>query len=214
MNMKPNGNSRVNGMVIFEPLTDQEAILGIISQISVLGGVSDSQRDRIFRRLEIASFRAGDVVFSKGSEPTHIYIVKSGTLELRVTDDGYTVVKRKKLAVGESFGEASLMSMRRHSASVVALEDSEVLAISRHSLIALQHEDITLFALLMMNIARELARRLKFTDDVLLHYLDPDPKTEQAQGRAHIVLPNVSAGSASRYELIAGLDEPVGRQLR
>ena len=77
----------------------------------------------------------------------------------------------KELDPGECFGEASLMSMQRHSASVIALEDSEVIGISRHSLISLQHEDLALFALLMMNIARELARRLKFTDDVIQHYL-------------------------------------------
>ncbi len=158
-------------MNAFAPLTDHESILPILSQISILGGVSDSQRTRIFRRLEAASFNKGDAVFEKGSEPTHIYVVKSGKLELLVTGDDKTVLKRKVLDVGECFGEASLLSMQRHSASVVALEAGEVLALSRHSLIALQHEDIALFALLMMNIARELARRLKFTDDVILHYL-------------------------------------------
>ena len=155
----------------FAPLADQNSSLGILSQISILGGVSDSQMERIFRRLEIASFRNGEAVFEKGSEPTHIYIVKSGKLELVVTDAENAVLKRKELDPGECFGEASLMSMQRHSASVIALEDSEVIGISRHSLISLQHEDLALFALLMMNIARELARRLKFTDDVIQHYL-------------------------------------------
>ena len=155
----------------FAPLADQNSILGMLSQISILGGVSDLQRDRILRCLELAFFRKGEVVFEKGSDPAHIYIVKSGKLELVVTDDENTVLKRKELHPGECFGEASLMSMQRHSAAVVALEDSEVLAISRHSLISLQHEDLALFAMLMMNIARELARRLKFTDDVIQHYL-------------------------------------------
>jgi len=155
----------------FAPLADQNSLLGMLSQITILGGVSDSQMERIFRRLELASFRKGEAVFEKGSDPTHIYIVKSGKLELVVTDAEDAVLKRKELGPGECFGEASLMSMQRHSASVVALEDSEVLGISRHSLISLQREDLALFALLMMNIARELARRLKFTDDVIQHYL-------------------------------------------
>ncbi|MEI6072103.1 MAG: cyclic nucleotide-binding domain-containing protein [Verrucomicrobiae bacterium] len=158
-------------MNAFAPLADPESLRGILSKISILGGVSDSQRKKIVGRLEIASFSKGAAVFEKGSEPTHIYIVKSGRLELLVTGDDHAVVKRKVLDVGESFGEASLLSMQRHSADVVALERSEVLAFSKHSLIALQHEDIPLFALLMMNIARDLARRLKFTDDVLLHYI-------------------------------------------
>jgi len=158
-------------MNAFTPLADQKDVLGILSQISILGGVSAAQRNRIFRCFELAPFRKGEAVFEKGSEPTHIYVVKSGKLELIVTDSENAVLKKKELGVGECFGEASLMSMQRHSASVVALEDSTVLAISRHSLITLQDTDLALFALLMMNIARELARRLKFTDDVLRHYV-------------------------------------------
>ena len=107
----------------FAPLADLDSILGMLSQISILGGVSDSQMERIFRRLELASFRNGEAVFEKGSEPTHIYIVKSGKLELVVTDAENAVIKRQGLDPGECFGEGSLMSMQRHSASVVALED-------------------------------------------------------------------------------------------
>jgi len=51
------------------------------------------------------------------------------------------------------------------------LEDSEVMALSREALWQLRHEDMELFALLMMNIARELARRLKLTDDILIQYM-------------------------------------------
>ena len=63
------------------------------------------------------------------------------------------------------------MAMQRHTSTAIALEDSEVMALSRQSLLQLRHEDIELFVLLMMNIARELARRLKLTDDILLQYM-------------------------------------------
>jgi len=72
---------------------------------------------------------------------------------------------------GECFGVASLMAMRRHASTAIALEDSEVMVLSREALWQLRREDIELFALLMMNIARELARRLKLTDDILLQYM-------------------------------------------
>jgi CRP-like cAMP-binding protein len=62
------------------------------------------------------------------------------------------------------------MSMHKHTASAMAKEDSEVLVLSRRALIDLRHADIELFAMLMMNIARELARRLQLTDAMLLHY--------------------------------------------
>jgi CRP-like cAMP-binding protein len=63
------------------------------------------------------------------------------------------------------------MAMATHMGTAIAREDSEVLVLSRQSLLELRHEDIHLFALLMMNIAREIARRLKLTDDILLNYV-------------------------------------------
>ncbi|MEI8342953.1 MAG: hypothetical protein WCH43_15630, partial [Verrucomicrobiota bacterium] len=63
-----------------------------------------------------------------------------------------------------------------HTATAVASEDSEIITLSRHALNLLRHEDPALFSLLLINIARELARRLKTTDDILLHYLHDHPK--------------------------------------
>jgi hypothetical protein len=63
----------------------------------------------------------------------------------------------------------------------VAGQTSEVIVLSRRALHQLRHEDITLFALLMMNIARELARRIIFTDKMLLDsYHADEPHAEMA----------------------------------
>ena len=60
------------------------------------------------------------------------------------------------------------MSIHQHTISAVALEDTTLIVLSRRALYQLHQEDIHLFAMLMMNIARELARRLQFTDELLL----------------------------------------------
>lgn len=78
------------------------------------------------------------------------------------------MVEKKRLGVGESFGQVAVMSIHQHTISAVALEDTILILLSRHALYQLHHEDIGLFALLIMNIARELARRLQFMDHLLL----------------------------------------------
>lgn len=97
----------------------------------------------------------------------HIYVVKSGKIDLQLTQDA-VLIHKHELQVGECFGEASLMSMHKHTATAIAAEDSEIMVLSRRALIDLKNEDIELFALLMMNLARELARRLYLTDQMLL----------------------------------------------
>jgi CRP/FNR family transcriptional regulator, cyclic AMP receptor protein len=157
-------------MKTFVPLEDIESVLPLLSDIAIWGGVTDRQREEIFKRLEIGTFKEGEYVFQKGDEPSHIYIVKKGKIGLLITEKD-VALEKKSLGAGECFGEASLMAMQRHTTTAVALEESEVMVLSKQALLQLKSEDIQLFALLMMNIARELARRLKLTDDILLYYI-------------------------------------------
>lgn len=152
------------------PLENPEEVVSILSQISLFGGITDAQRDGIFRRLEIGRFKEGEFVFQKGDEPSHIYIVKSGCIELFIPDHEM-MIEKKRLGTGECFGQAALMSIHQHTISAVAIKDSEIIVFSKRLLHRLHREDIALFALLMMNIARELARRLQFTDEMLIKSL-------------------------------------------
>ena len=154
-------------MHLISPLTNFDSVSSIISQLRLFGGVTDAQLGTIFRRMELWTFGAGEVVFKKGDEPLHIHIVKSGKIDLQITENE-VVVHKHGLQVGECFGESSLLSMHKHTATATAAVESEIMVLSRKALIDLKHEDVELFALLMMNLARELARRLYLTDRMLL----------------------------------------------
>jgi CRP-like cAMP-binding protein len=164
----------------FIPLADVDSVRAILSKISLFGGTTDKQLKSILCRLQVGLAKAGDYVFCEGDDPLYIYIVKRGRLELLLRDCDVQVDVHE-LGVGECFGEASIMSMRKHTACAIAMEDSEVMVLSRRALIELRHEDVELFALLMMNIARELARRLQLTDGLLLHYLRRNGETTPAK---------------------------------
>jgi CRP/FNR family transcriptional regulator, cyclic AMP receptor protein len=157
-------------MKTFVPLEDVESVLPILSEIAIFGGFSDRQLSEIFKYLEESIFEPGEYIFRQGDEPSYIYIVKKGKIDLLITKQK-VILKKKTLAVGDCFGEASLMAMHHHTATAVAREDSEVMVLSRQALLLLKKQDSNLFSLLMMNIARELARRLELTDEILLHYI-------------------------------------------
>ena len=163
-------------MSSFTLLADIDSVLPILSEIAIFGGFTDRQLHQIFKSLEEGLFKPGEYVFQKGDDPTHIYIVKKGKIDLLITDQK-VVLKKKTLGVGDCFGEASLMAMHKHTATAVALEDSQLMVLSRRALLQLRKEDTALFALLMMNIARELARRLELTDEILLHYMKTLPSS-------------------------------------
>ncbi len=158
-------------MKTFVPIVDIESVLPILSEIAIFGGFLERQLSEIFKYLEEGVFKQGEYIFQKEDEPSYIYIVKKGKIDLLITKQK-VILKKKTLTVGDCFGEASLMAMHKHTATAVAREDSEVMVLSRRALLLLQKEDSKLFSLLMMNIARELARRLELTDEILLHYID------------------------------------------
>jgi len=151
----------------YPPLQDVDSVLSILSTISFLGGVPDAKREKIFRLLEAGSFRKGEYISRKGDVPSHIYIIKSGRVDLLISNDQVTSRKRE-FTLGDCFGEAALLSMNNNTASFVAAEDVEIIVLSRRALSQLRREDPDLFSMLLLNLARELARKLQFTDEILL----------------------------------------------
>ena len=166
-------------MRTFSPLLDISSVLPVLSEIAIFGGFQEHELHGILKYLEESVFKEGEAVFQRGDDPTHIYIVKKGEIDLLI-DAQEVRVKKKTLVAGDCFGEASLMAMHPHTATAIAVEESEVMVLSRQALMQLQKQDSKLFSLLMMNIARELARRLELTDEILLHYItthgDVQPK--------------------------------------
>ena len=154
-------------MNTFTPLEDPQSAATLFSEVSMFGGLTDQQRNQILDRVDTASFKRGANIFQAGDEPTHIYLVKSGLVGLFIADHEVKIEK-KRLGKGECFGHVALISVNKHNLSAVAVVDSEILVLSKSLLGKLRHEDSELFSLLILNIARELARRLQFTDDLLL----------------------------------------------
>lgn len=157
-------------MRTYKPLKDIGSVKAILSQISIWGGLSDDQQEKIYKRLEVGIFNRGEYIFRKGDQPTHVYIVKNGKIDLLASSQD-VIIRKETVKTGGSFGFAALMAMQPHMVTAMAAEDSEIMVLSRQALLELRHEDIDLFALLMMNIAREIARRLKLTDDIFLQYV-------------------------------------------
>jgi len=51
----------------------------------------------------------------------------------------------------------------------MAAEESELVVLSRRALNQLRREDAAVFSILILNLARELARKLQYTDEILLN---------------------------------------------
>ncbi|MBN2594506.1 MAG: cyclic nucleotide-binding domain-containing protein [Sedimentisphaerales bacterium] len=152
------------------PLLDIEDVLPILNEISIFAGLSDKQLYTLFRLLEKTCYKKGEKVFEQGSQPSNIYIIKSGSIKL-VINEKSDLLELIVFEEGQCFGETSVIGIQPHAATAIADEDTELIVLSRNALLSLMKTDLDLFSILILNIAREACRRLHKTDEILLHYV-------------------------------------------
>jgi CRP-like cAMP-binding protein len=151
-------------------LLDIENVLPILNKISIFAGLSNPQLYSLFKLLSRVFYKANETIFEQGDEPSHIYIVKKGKVKLVVWEDKIPL----ELIVfeeGNCFGEASVIGIQPHKGTAIALTNTELIVLSRNTLLSIYDSDKELFGILILNIAREVCRRLHASDDILLHYL-------------------------------------------
>ncbi len=160
------------------PFTNLDDIFPILDKISLLGGLTKEELYQLFSLAEYGIFKKSDILFHKGDSPNYIYIVLSGQVKVYITQDNieYEFIS---FSAGDCLGEASLMSIEPHTATAVCNKKSKLILISRKTLFTLHKTNPTLFAKLILNIARELARRLHKNNYRLFQYMSSGKKEEE-----------------------------------
>jgi CRP/FNR family cyclic AMP-dependent transcriptional regulator len=139
------------------------------------------------RPLEVA---AGHLVLREGEEGSGLFLLLEGSVEiLKEGADGSS--KRLATVTAPSvLGEMSLVSERRHSATVRATTDCEFRVLPRDSFLRLLERDSLAAHKLVGAIAEVLARRLRRMNDMVTELLGradtPPPVDELARFRQQL----------------------------
>ena len=157
------------------PFTNIKEVLPILGKISLFGGLNDEELYFLFSLCEYGEFNKNNILFQKGDSPNYIYIVISGQVKIYITQNNveYNFLS---FSSGDCIGEASLMSIKPHTATAVCHKKTKFLLLSRKTLFRLHKDNPSLFSKLILNIARELARRLHKNNDRLFQYLSSHKK--------------------------------------
>lgn len=153
----------------YQPLLDIKNVLPILNKISIFAGLTDKQLYSLFRLLQRVSYKTGETIFHQGTQPSHIYVIQSGRIKLVVSRDD-TSFELVVFEQGDCFGETSVIGIQPHVATAIAIEDSELIVLPKKALLSIYKQDLELYTILLLNIAREACRRLHHSDQVLLHY--------------------------------------------
>ncbi len=127
--------------------------------------------EKISKILKKLSFKKEEQLFKEKDDTRGLWLIHSGKVEIsRVTADGW----RQTLAVltaGQFFGELSLLENRRHVASAVAIEDTELFLLPKEDFERIMEEDIALACDIIKRIAIMMSKNLRMMNDKFLSAL-------------------------------------------
>lgn len=127
-------------------------------RISLFGALDDKQLNQLCAYLHVEQHKAGDTIFSQGEPPSSIYILLDGRVDC-VFDHEDLHTLQASLTYGDVFGESAFIGIQPQSGTAKVTAAATLLVLDRDALMALHDKDLELFALLIMNMARELGRK-------------------------------------------------------
>ncbi len=146
-------------------LDEQE--IAQLSEIGVFGGLGKDVLASFVGEVEVDELDAGAVVFKEGDSGREMYVILDGEVEvLRRSKRGHDT-RVAILGPGDWFGEMSILDVLPRSASTRVLAPARLLRLTAHDLDALYRSDIKAYALFVLNVAREMSRRLRVADGLL-----------------------------------------------
>lgn len=143
-----------------------ETGVGMRNNDTLLSGLSEADRKNVLDHCTQLSAGPRKVIVSQGSGGRDMYIVVSGTLKVSVLSDEGKEISFVVLRQGDYFGELSMIDGRRRSATVTAIESSELLVLSHSEYQQLLQNHPHTATQFLTRMLSTLANRLRATDEL------------------------------------------------
>lgn len=126
---------------------------------SLLDVLPDDRRREVLQRARRRKFKRGEVVFHEGDLGDALHVIEKGHVLIRVSTPIGEVATLTVLGKGECFGEGALLSTdSRRTASAIAVEAAETLAIPGSEFERLRSEHPVVERMLTAALAAQVRR--------------------------------------------------------
>jgi CRP-like cAMP-binding protein len=138
----------------------EKIIFNIVPQLSFFGGASSEEVHNIIDYIHEEEVEAGNYVYREGDSPENLYILLEGEMDFFMLEE--------KIAHGETgllFGTSATIGIQKQLVSALAKTDIKLAVISKSFFREMSEKNPKLFTKIILNVARDLARDLKFLRD-------------------------------------------------
>jgi len=142
----------------------------VLWRYSLFDGLEKNQIDGILPLMEHEIFESGTEIIAEGGHNDKVYFILEGHVE--VVKDGIIITK---LPEGSVFGEMEVLDVLPVEATVRAAEHTQVMTLSIDALGEIYETDLKTYSFIIMNLARDISRRLRRMD---VNAVSESPPTE------------------------------------
>lgn len=132
----------------------------VLQKYSIFGGLSEEQIEKILPIMKHEKFNSNMLIITEGKPNDKLYFIIEGQVAVTKKD-----IVLSRFGEGEAFGEMEFLDITPSAASIKSISDVTLMSISNQAMRELYKLDVTIFALMIMNLARDLSRRLRKMDE-------------------------------------------------
>jgi len=133
----------------------------------------DKELEKIVRHCSVYNFKKDDLIVQEGEEGDAIFVILEGDAKVQKTIAGGTI-QIQPLSRGDVFGEMVLLDERIRSADVLAVTNCAILELKYGSVFQLFKKEPRIFGILILNLSRLLAQRLRGSNQIIVELGETD----------------------------------------
>jgi len=131
-----------------------------LKKYALFGGLTEEQIENILPFLNEERFSRDELLITEGETNDKIYFLVEGEVIVTKRD-----IFLARFFEGDVFGEIEVLDVMPAAATIQANTQVKALTVSNNSLRSIYKKDMAAFSLMMMNLARDLSRRLRKMDE-------------------------------------------------
>jgi len=150
-------------------------ILKIIKETAFFKELSNEALVAVTTKASVKKFAKDDAIMRKGDPADSFFVILNGSLKIVTKDAKGDEIIINKVNAGETIGELALVDELPRSATVIALEDVEVLQFTKDAFFDLLDDRLDV----SLGILRFFSSRLRFSTTYIEKVIDWSQKTAE-----------------------------------
>ncbi len=135
--------------------------------VALFSAMSPSALEFLSNRLDVWAAPAGALVCRQGATRADVNVLLGGEAEvIKATSTG-TELSFARLRAGDAIGVMSLVDIQPQHDTVRLVTDAHLLRMTSADLDALYRYDVKAYSVFVLNLARDLSRRLRLAEDMI-----------------------------------------------